>query len=278
MLQMKARVGTRVVVSLCHVFVIACAGRTALGQNILVGNTDAGRPFRVEDALALPRYALDLHLMPDWSGNSTAGSLSLRSGAYYGIVPRTQIDVELPVVLNRTGNNEPSVAGVRLGAQHALNVERRMWPAVALDASVLLPAGAVRRSHPSLKGIATKTFKWARLNISSESFFGGEPLESDARPSLARWETGVAVDRLFPRSAFLLGGELVARQPLDEAAPVRWSAGVGARYQLTPSVVLDGRLSRDFTGSPQTWGIALAASRSIPMSALLPGLGQWGRS
>lgn len=278
MLQLKARVGSRVVVSLCHVLVIACAGRTALAQNILLANTDAGRPFRVEDALALPRYALDLHVMPDWSGNGTAGSWSLRSGAYYGIVPRTQIDVELPVILGRTGSNEPSVSGVRIGAQHALNVESRLWPALALDASMLLPAGAVRRSHPSVKGIATKTFKWARVNISSESFFRGEPLESEARSSLAQWETGVAVDRLFPRTAFLLGGELVARQPLDDAAPIRWSAGVGARYQITPSVVLDGRLSRDLTGSPRTWGIALAASRSIPMSALLPGLGRWGRN
>lgn len=252
---------------------------TLPGQGVDVSNTDTGRPFRVEDALAVPRYALDLHLLPAWSAAGASDGWSLRPGAYYGLVPRTQIEVELPMVLRRAGGDaNAEFAGVRLAAQHNVNVERRAWPALALDASVLLAAGQVRRAHPAVKGIATKTFKWARLNVSSEALFGSEPVDSRSRSSLPRWETGVAFDRLFPRRASLAGLEVVARKPMEPSAAVQWSAGVGARYQLTPLLLLDARVARAFTGAPQAWDIALGVSRFVPMSALLPGLGRWGRS
>lgn len=252
---------------------------TLPGQGVDVSNTDTGRPFRVEDALAVPRYALDLHLLPAWSTPGTNDAWSLRPGAYYGLVPRTQVEVEVPVLLQRSsGDANAEFAGVRLGAQHNFNVERRAWPALAVDASLLLPAGQVRRAHPAVKGIATKTFKWARLNVSSEAAFGSEPVDSRGRSSLARWETGVAFDRLFPRHAAVAGLEVVARKPMEPSAAVQWSAGAGARYQLTPLLLLDARVARTFTGAPQAWEIALGVSRFVPMSALLPGLGRWGRS
>lgn len=247
------------------------------GQGLDVRNTATGRPFRVEDALTVPRYALDLHLVPAWSAAGRTGQLSLRPGLHYGLVPRTQIEIELPLV-RRTGADEyADVAGVKLGAQHNLNVERRVWPALAVDASVLLAAGEVRRAHPAVKGIATKTFKWGRLNASSEAFFGNEASGSRAMSSLARWETGVAIDRLFPRNALLSGLEVVGRRPMDPLAGVQWSAAAGARYQLTPVVMLDGRVSRAFTGARQGWDVALAVSRFVRMSGVTPGFGRWSR-
>ena len=46
----------------------------AHAQTIVFHNTDAGRPLRVEDALAVPRYALDLSLAPSWRGNAWSGA------------------------------------------------------------------------------------------------------------------------------------------------------------------------------------------------------------
>ena len=273
----QAAVRSRAVAQAWVVIALVAFTHALPGQALDVRNTATGRPFRVEDALTVPRYALDLHLVPAWSAARANGELSLRPGLYYGLVPRTQIEVELPLVKRTGADEDADVAGVRLGAQYNLNVERRVWPALAVDASVVLAAGEVRRAHPAVKGIATKTFKWARLNVSSEAFFGKEPLGSRAMSSLARWETGVAVDRLFPRNAVLGGLEVVGRRPMEPSAGVQWSAAAGARYQLTSVVVLDGSVSRALTGSRQGWGVALALSRFVRMSGVMPGFGRWGR-
>ena len=245
-------------------------------QPAYFSNTDAGRPLRTEDAPALPRYALDLHLAPVWRTSSDASVWGASAGAYYGLVPRTQVEIEIPVIVQSVaGSTQTDLLGVRLAAQHNLNVERRAWPAIAVEGGVRIAAGEVRRTHTSIKGIATKTFRWARLHVNSEAVFGDEPADSRARASLNRWQTGIAADRAFVRDALLLGADVVAAQPLDASLRVQWSAAAGARYQLSQRVAVDVRLARTFTGSSREWGVGAAVTRFFALPGLLPGFGRW---
>ena len=245
-------------------------------QPAYFSNTDAGRPLRTEDAPALPRYALDIHLAPVWRASGDASAWGGTVGLFYGLVPRTQIEVEFPVIVpTAAGSARADLLGVQLAAQHNLNVERRVWPALAVEGGVRMAGGAVRRTHTSIKGIATKTFRWARLHVNSEAAFGNEPQDSRALQSLNRWQTGVAADRAFVRNALLIGAEVVAAQPLDVLAGVQWSAASGARYQLTQRTAFDARLSRTLTGARREWGIGIALTRFVALPGLLPGFGRW---
>ena len=261
----------------CAVVVATCLARRAEAQGDGFRNTDPGRPMRVEDALAIPRYALDLYIAPEWRDFSGSGSWAVRPGLAFGLLPRTQIELEIPVILRRGASDDPAVSGLRLAAQHNLNVERRALPAVGLEASMLFPVGEVVNAHPSIKGLATKAFRWARVNASSEAVFGDEPITSAARTDLARWESGISVDRTFVRRAAILGVELVARQPLERRDAVQWRGAFGGAYQLTSWVTLDAAVGYEFAGSPQGFSVSAAITRRIAVPSVLPGTGTWGR-
>jgi hypothetical protein len=235
-------------------------------------NTERGRPFRVEDASPIPRYAVDLTLLPAWKSGGD-GQWALEPGLTYGLLSRTQIDVRVPILLA----DETNWSGAIVGAQHTLNVETRVLPIVALDASMLIPAGFVENAHPAVAALATKTFRWGRLSMNSEASFGDEPTGSSPAASLSRWQTGAAVDWIFSRAAWLGGFELVASQPLESSLPVKWRAGAGLRYQLDPALTLDAGVARHLTGSPRSWRLTAGISRQTPAASLLPGFGRWGR-
>ena len=233
--------------------------------------------MRVEDAVAIPRYALDLYLAPDWRASGAAAGWALRPGLAFGLVPRTQIEIDVPIHLGRGTSGSPALSGVRLAAQHNLNVERRAVPAMGLEAAMLFSAGDVVNAHPSLKGIATKAFRWGRVNASSEALFGDEPATSAARADLARWESGVSVDRTLVRRAALIGAELVARQPLERADAAQWRGALGTASQLTPGLTLGAAVGYAFAGSPQGWSVSAALTQRLAVPSVLPGTGRWGR-
>lgn len=244
----------------------------ALAQPATFHNTERGRPFRVEDASPIPRYALDLALLPSWQSAGN-GQWALEPGLTYGLLSRTQIELRVPVVLGP----ETDWSGAVLGAQHTLNVESRVLPIVALDASILIPAGIVETAHPAVAALATKTFHWGRLSVNSEATFGDEPTGSTAAAAFSRWQTGAVVDRTFSRAGWLAGLELLSSQPMESSLPVRWRAAAGLRYQLAPALVLDAGVARDLTGITRSWRITAGISRLTPAASILPGFGRWGR-
>ena len=245
---------------------------SALAQPVTFHNTERGRPFRVEDASPIPRYGLDLSLLPSWRSQGS-GEWALEPGLTYGLLSLTQIEVRVPVLLGP----ETDWSGAVLGTQHTFNVESRILPILALDASILIPAGFVENAHQAVAALATKTFRWGRLSVNSEASFGDEPAGSSAAAFLSRWQTGAAVDRIFSRAAWLAGLEILASQPMESSLPVQWSAGVGLRYQLDPALVLDAGVARDITGSARSWRITAGISRLTPAASILPGFGRWGR-
>lgn len=235
-------------------------------------NTERGRPFRVEDASPIPRYALDITLLPSWQSVGS-GQWAIEPGLTYGLLSRTQIDVRVPIFVA----DETDWSGAILGAQHTLNVESRVLPILAIDGSILIPAGFVENAHPAVAALATKTFRWGRLSANSEASFGEEPIGSPGASRLSRWETGAVIDRSFSRAGWLAGLELLASQPMESSLPVRWRAGAGLRYQLDAALVLDAGVARDLTGSARSWRLTAGISRLTPAATLLPGFGRWGR-
>ena len=252
-------------------------------------NTDAGRPVRIEDAYAIERYALDLHLAPvRFERGSGASSVAVTPELTYGLVPRTQFELAVPVLFRSgdSGGERTGIGGVDVTALYNVNAESRGWPAFGVRAGVLMPVGGYGpgRAHPSVTGLATRTYRWARVHVNAQYTFADEPSGSSAGDiaslgsrSLTRWLTGVAADRAFAYRALLATAETYAAGPITEGADVEWTAAGGLRYQLTPVLTVDGGVGRRMTGANQAWFFTLGVARTSTVRFLFPGRGAWGR-
>lgn len=243
-------------------------------------NTDRGRPIRVEDAYATERFALDLQLAPlsvERHGGRTAWSLAPEIA--YGLLPRTQVEIGVPVAYRRAGEARRfGLAGIDLSALYNFNVETRSWPALAMRAGALLPAGrfAPENTHPYVRGMATRTYGWARFHANIEYAFGDEPTTTP-KGGLSRWMSGLAIDKAFPLRSLLVAGEVYASQPLDDTADPEWTARAGVRHQLSPYFAVDAGLARRLTGDEPGWSFTFGLARVLGVRVLPPGVGRWGR-
>lgn len=257
-------------------------GRATLAQDqITYRNTQSGRPVGTEDAYAVDRYSLDLHIGPVSVERSSGGEFRWAGnpGAIYGILPRTQIEVGVPMVYRSDDEPRLGVAGVNLGALYNLNAETLFWPALAVRAGVLLPAGGASpaKAHTSATMLGTRSLRGFRVHVNTRYTFGDEPAATrDAGARLSRWMTGVALDRSFPFASLLVAAETFAVRPFGIDQAVQWNAGLGARYQLTPSMTADAGIARRLTGPDQAWSISLGFGRAIGLRSILPGFGRWG--
>lgn len=240
------------------VFVAPLIARSAWGQTDYY-NTDAGRPVTVEDASPIERRAFEVQAAPLRLERARHGvyKWALEPELAYGILPRTQVEVGLPlaVVDAGVGGRTSGLAGVELSLLHNLNVETSI-PALALAADVLLPAGELGpdRAYVAVRGIATRTLSWARFHANISYTFGESPAEtSDDVVELPRWLAGVAIDRAFPLRSTLITAELLAEQPIYDDEGVEWSIGAGLRRQVTVHWAVDGGIGRRLTGSSGAW-------------------------
>jgi hypothetical protein len=79
----------------------------------------------------------------------------------------------------------------------------------------------------------------------------------------------VALDRTFIRESLLLIGEMYTlRQSTGE--PVQTIASVGARWQLTPTLVVDGGVGRRLSSAGPDVTVTFGLSHAFAVSALLP--------
>ena len=229
-------------------------------------NTDAGRPLQIEDAYAIERRALEIQAAPLRLERSRRGvySWGIEPELAVGLFSRTQFELGLPFVIFDAGvaGKALGITGLDASVLYNLNTETRI-PALAVGASVLAPVGglAADETYTSVKGIATKTFRWARFHLNAQYTTGDAPAVSGDGTSavgagaseLSRWLGGVAVDRPFPLRSMLISGEVFARQPLREAEPLEWNAAVGTRVQLSPRVALDVGAGSRLSGDDKGW-------------------------
>jgi hypothetical protein len=223
-------------------------------------NTDAGRPIQIEDAYPVERRAFEVQAAPLRIERSRGGVYhwGIEPELAFGILARTQVEVGLPLAyIDAGGTQTTGLAGVKLSALHTLNVETAI-PALAIAASVLLPAGRLGpdKAYASVKGIVTRTFTWARVHLNGE-YTLGSAVDPGAEPAgaaeISRWMAGAAIDRAFPLRSMLITSEVFAREPLREGEDIEWNAGAGLRYQLNPRWALDGGIGRRLTGGDRAW-------------------------
>ena len=258
LLMPMARTTTRIALS---ALVLAGAAAPASAQTDYY-NTDAGRPLRIEDALAVERRAFEIQAAPLRLERSRSGAYhwEIEPELAYGILPRTHLEIGAPFTFidGGAGERTSGLAGVHLSAFHSLNAETSI-PALAVAASVLLPAGSLGpdKAYASAKAIMTRTFTWARFHVNGEYTFASRLTADDdgalGAAEVSSWIAGIAVDRTFPLKAFLVGGELYAREPMHASEELEWNTAVGIRYQLDPRFNIDGGVGRRLTGDEQGW-------------------------
>ena len=247
-------------------------------------NTDRGRPLHVQDAVAIERYAFEFQAAPIRITRlpGARGVWSVEPELAYGVLPRTQFEVGVPVFVTEGFGTGPrsGIGALHLSVLHALNTETLGLPALAMNAALSIPAGSFgpQRTYPTLGLIATRTTSLARIHLNVDGTLGSELASDDSLLSgprgvgyddLSRWMAGVAVDRTLPLRSMLLGAEVVARQPLIEDADLEWQAAAGVRWQLAPQWALDAGVGRSL-GEDAEWSITLGAACSFGLIQFFP--------
>ena len=240
-------------------------------------NTDRGRPVQIEDAYPTERYGFELKVAPVRLERANGGvyAWGLDPEIAYGILPRTQIEIGLPLAYRELGaQHQSGIAGLEASVLHSFNAETATWPALALRADVLAPVGnlAPSRAYPSITGLATRTVRWARFHVNGQYTFGDAPSGDVGGGALevSRWLAGGAVDRTFPLRAMLATAEFYGRGPMTSGEPVEYTAGAGLRYQLNPRLALDGGLGRRLNGHAPGWYLTFGSAYAFALPWLLP--------
>ncbi|MGI9040832.1 MAG: transporter [Gemmatimonadales bacterium] len=243
-------------------------------------NTDRNRPIQIEDAYPTERYAFELQLAPVRLERRDGGlyNWGIEPEITYGIFPRTHLEIGVPLAFVDGGlgvDEEFGLAGLDLSVLHNLNVETSGLPAFGLAADVVLPVGSLApdNAYLSLRGIATRTYTWARFHLNGQYTFGsadgvGEGVNSVVE--LSRWLAGVAVDRTFPLKSTLITAELYVQDPLGPNTDLELNAAGGIRYQLSPQLAVDGGLGRRLTGDDRSWFVTFGAAYAFAIRGLIP--------
>ena len=243
-------------------------------------NTDRGRPLRVQDAVAIERYASELQAAPvSWSRHDGHSVWSVEPELAYGILARTQFEVGIPII-HADGFGTTGLGALHVSVLHALNTETLSLPAMALSAAYSAPVGELGppRGYPALGLVATRTTSLGRVHLNGDVTIGGEIAADDevlesprvvAIDELSRWMVGAAIDRTFPLRSVLVGAELLARQPIVEGSEVQWEAAAGVRWQFDPRWSLDAGLGRSF-GPGGEWSLTFGAARSFGLIQFMP--------
>jgi len=250
-----------------------CLAASPLRAQVEYYDLEAGRPLRAQDAYAIERYAWEAQLGPGISSSSASSSYAIAAAISYGLLPRTQLEITLPVVSLAAagGARSVGVAGIGLGGLYNLNAETISLPALAIAAHVTTTAGSQAPDAPllALEGIATRSFTGMRLHLNATATIGPNDASSSALER-SRWSAGAAIDHAWPIQSLLAAGELFVERPLGAGSRLAWSAGAGARWQAAPQFVLDAALSRRFSGDQPAWMATLGVTWSFAINALMP--------
>lgn len=248
------------------------AGR--LAAQIDYRNLDHGRPVATEDAYPVERHAFEL-LLPFSSERERGGErvylapLELE----YGIFDNAEVGIGLPLgaVDRLAADTEWGVAGLDISGLYNFNTEGPVLPALSLGADLSLPVGSLAgdAARVSLKGIATRSWGRTRLHFNAVRSVGSE--DEPGVELAPRWSYSLALDRTLFRQSLLLVGELLT-QRVVRGSPVAVNAAVGARYQLSPTFVLDVGIARRLRSRVgPDYGFTIGLSHAFGLTWLMPG-------
>jgi hypothetical protein len=95
---------------------------------------------------------------------------------------------------------------------------------------------------------------WARASCSSPAALSSvaAAVEGEVRTE-ASWTAGLAIDHSFPLQSLMIVADVFRQKYGGIGRAADWTAEVGARKQVTRSLVVDGGLGRLFTGESRAW-------------------------
>jgi hypothetical protein len=239
-------------------------------------NLDHGRPTAVEDAYPVERYGFELSGGYQRAGRSGGVRHLLVPELVYGLAKGAHAAVRLPFAIpSGPSAGSGGLAGVDLTLLVNLSTERIRLPGLAVRVDASLPAGGAggRGAAVALSGLATSSFGPHRLHLNATLALDTPEVPGEAGPA-NRWWTGLAVDRTLLRQSTLLVAEVSAGSE-GRGAPVVFSVGAGVRRQITPTLVFDLGLGREFARRtrPETV-LTLGLSHVVGLAFLMPGSGR----
>jgi hypothetical protein len=240
-------------------------------------NLDAGRPTRVEDAIPTERYGLDLHFVALRVERLDDGTYRWRAEPKlsFGALPMTSVEIRAPlshVVRPRRAQGTTALAGIGVGALHALNVERRLLPALAVSGEVLAPVGGFSsgRASYAVQGLVTKTLPVARLHVNASlGTYAVRPPRVVPAPGPA-CPPGFAPAPGGGCEEFVLPPDVCALAPLD-ARDVIPSVGSGLARSAAGSAARCAAPLQQIAQRPYglRWSAGLGIDRTLPLKATL---------
>jgi hypothetical protein len=239
-------------------------------------NLDDERPVATEDAYPVERYAFELlasYRFERERGGERVHLFPLELA--YGVFDNTQVGLKVPLAGLDAGpgaDTDWGLAGLDAFALYNFNTESPTLPAFSLRADASVPVGSLAgdAARLSLKAIATRSWGRSRVHLNAVRSIGTED-DLGTVEVAPRWSYSVAADRTLFRQSILLVGEVVAARAV-RGAPVEVNAAVGARYQWSPTLVLDvgvARRLRDEIGPDYAFTVGL--SHAFGLEWLMPG-------
>jgi hypothetical protein len=237
-------------------------------------NLDDDRPVVTEDAYPVDRYAFEFLAPYRFEAEAGAHLHIATPELAYGLVRNAHIGVKVPVAAVDEGTGTDTdwgLAGLRIFGLYNFNTEGRSLPALSLRADAAFPVGSLagEGTRFAIKAIATRSWGSFRGHLNASWGFGSEDELATAEP-INRWTASLAVDRTLFRSSLLLVGEVAASQAIQDA-PTELNASLGARWQWTPTLVLDAGLTRRLRSDvgPDI-GLTIGLSHSFALRGLMP--------
>ncbi|HYC32061.1 MAG TPA: hypothetical protein VEB59_07195, partial [Gemmatimonadales bacterium] len=166
---------------------------------------------------------------------------------------------------------EWGAAGLNLSGLYNFNTEAPGLPALSAGADLAFPVGSLAGDDLrfTLRGIATRSWGLTRLHLNVTRSFGSE--EAPGVDVAPRWSVGLAADRTFFRRSLLLVAALLTQRGVRDS-PVEVNAAIGARYQLSPTLVLDAGVARRLRSSAgPDYDLTVGVSHAFGVAWLLPG-------
>jgi hypothetical protein len=244
-----------------------CAPAPVDGQTDFY-NLDKDRPLRVEDAYATKRHAFEFQASPFTLSQDRAGVLRFQPSMElkHGLLPGLEASVGMGMDRIRDGSDTSTSLGeVELSALLNLWVEGPDLPAAAIRVTGHLPTGSDHAATLEVRGILTRSLVGpVRGHLNGAAIGGGGRDES--------WWAGAALDYVLPFHHTLLLLEWWLASPPDEGRR-RLHSSAGLRFQLSPTLALDGGMGRSWTGDVrQDWTLTLGVTHEFGVRALFPGL------
>jgi hypothetical protein len=230
-------------------------------------NLDHGRPLRVEDAYTTKQGAFEFQISPISLSQDRGGALrfSPTLELKHGLFPGVELSLGTGIESVREGSEtDRSLGDVEISSLVNLWVEGAALPAAAVRITGRLPMESERSSGAEVRGILTRGLTGplrAHLN-------GGTAWGSDREED---WWGGAAVDYVLPFRHTLLVTEVWISGAKDRKDSVH--SAIGARTQVTPTLVLDAGVGRDLSGdSRRAWTMTLGVAYEFGVRALTRGV------